>query len=117
MACWEHMDPLWIITLIMRGSGMRSLLAGMGVFLPLVSMKEGRVGQQARLLGSKGQRPPGNLVDSSTQGEDNSPRPWFGPPTNSFIPASSAPAPGKASVSWPKTGSPPALVNLSRARR
>lgn len=67
--------PLWITTLLLHGNGMPCHLAEMGVFLPSVSMKEGRVGQQARLLGSKGQRPPGHLVDSSTQGKDSSPGP------------------------------------------
>lgn len=95
-ACQECVEPPWVIPLILCESGVRRLPAGVGVSLPSVSMKEGRVGQQARLLGSKGQRPPGALVDPSTQGEDSSRRPWFGPPRDSFTPASSAPAPDKA---------------------
>lgn len=95
-ACQECVEPPWVIPLILRGSGVRCLLAGVGVSLPSVSMKEGRVGQQARLLGSREQRPPGAFVDPSTQGEDSSLRPWFGPPRDSFTSASPAPAPDKA---------------------
>lgn len=114
--------PLWITTLLLHGSGMPCHLAGMGVFLPSVSMKEGRVGQQSRLLGSKGQRPPGHLAGSSTQGKDSSPGPGsvhslIGSPLPPLPPPQARPPGVSRQSSRSNTGSFPALVNLSRARR
>lgn len=108
----------------MGEAGTWCLLAGVGFFHPQppASMKEGRVDQEAGLLGSQSKRPPGDLVNSRKQGKDSSPTLWFGAIRSFIHSCNLCPSPRQGprvtwQSSWSKMDSFPALVILSGAKR